>query len=125
MLRGGRRFVVLVLAATLCACSEQQPQYIQGYAEGEYVRVAAPFAGSLERLNVKRGTEVLQGAPLFALEQVNEAAARREAVERLRTAEATLDNLRKAKRAPEIDAIKAQQAQAEASLRASTASLRR
>jgi multidrug efflux pump subunit AcrA (membrane-fusion protein) len=58
----------------------------QGYAEGEFVRVAAPFAGSLQNLQVKRGTLVKAGDPLFTLEQVNEAAARREAEEHARNA---------------------------------------
>ena len=69
-------------------CSDRSHQDLQGYAEGEYVRVAAPFAGSLQQLKVGRGTQVNAGDALYVLEQENEAAARREAEERMRNAEA-------------------------------------
>ena len=55
--------------------------------------VAAPFGGRLEKRYVNRGQEVAAGAPLFALEQENEKAARREAEERVRNAEAKLANI--------------------------------
>jgi HlyD family secretion protein len=67
------------------------------------VRVAAPFAGTLQQLAVKRGDQVEASKPLFALESENETAARREAGERLRAAEARLANLQTGKRAPEIE----------------------
>src|SRR6185295_7411976 len=67
-----------VIALTLGACSDEVPRGYQGYAEGEYVRVAAPYAGMLQRLAVKRGGQVKAGDALFVLEQENEAAARRE-----------------------------------------------
>jgi len=111
--------------AVLAACADEGPRIYQGYAEGEYVRVAAPFAGTLQSLAVKRGAQVKAGDPLFALEQENEAAARREAKERLRNAEAQLANLKKGKRAPELDAIRAQLAQAEAALKLSAVQLKR
>jgi HlyD family secretion protein len=98
---------------------------LQGYAEGEYVRVATPFAGQLQRLDVKRGDRVKSGDALFALEQVNEAAARREAADRLAGAQAQLENLRKAKRPTEIEAVRAELAQAEADLQLAEANLRR
>ena len=67
------------------------------------MRVAAPFAGTLQQLAVKRGDQVEASKPLFALESENETAARREAGERLRAAEARLANLQTGKRAPEIE----------------------
>jgi HlyD family secretion protein len=57
---------------------------------------------------------VAAGAPLFALEQENEKAARREAEERLRNAEAKVADLVTGRRKPEVDAARAQQAQATA-----------
>lgn len=113
------------LLAVLAACGGEGPRTYQGYAEGEYVRVAAPFAGTLQSLAVRRGTQVQAGDPLFGLEQENEAAARREARERLRSAEAQLANLRKGRRPTEIEAIRAQLAQAQASLKLSEAQLKR
>jgi HlyD family secretion protein len=122
---GGRAAAVVLGVLALSACGERTPPYFQGYAEGEYVRVALPFSGSLERLHVQRGTPVKVGDALFALERENEVALRREAEERLRNAEAQLANLQKGKRPTEIAAIKAQLAQAETSLRLSEVQLKR
>ena len=111
---------ILFAAAVLAACSSSEPA-LQGYVEGEYVRVAAPIAGTLVKLDVQRGAQVEPGAPLFTLEAENEAAGRREAEERVRTAEAQLANLQKGRRPPEIDAVRAQLAQAQAALKLSRA----
>ncbi len=115
----------VVYTFLLCACTGGSTNSLQGYAEGEYIRVAAPFAGTLDKLHVQRGAEVAAGALLFSLEQVNEAAARREAEQRLRRAEAQLENLQKGKRPSEIDSLKAQLAQAEAVLKLSEAQFKR
>ena len=120
------RYVWLLLLAVLFAgCGNKTDNALQGYAEGEYVRVAAPFAGSLQNLQVKRGSQVKAGDPLFTLEQVNEAAARREAEERVRNAEAQIADLKKSRRPSEIDAVRAQLAQARASLKLSNVNLAR
>jgi len=102
------------LAALLCGCGTKEAPTLQGYVEGEFVRVAAPFAGTLVKLDAQRGRAVQAGAALFALEAENENAARREAQERLRRAEAQVEDLRKGRRASEIEASRAQLAQAEA-----------
>jgi HlyD family secretion protein len=108
-----KRATSLFIAAALSACTGSDPGTLQGYAEGEYVRVAAPFSGTLVKLEVARGARVSPGAPLFALEAENEAAARREAEDRVRRTEAQLENLRKGARPTELDAIRAQLAQAQ------------
>lgn len=109
-----RAALPIALAFALCACGRQGPVPLQGYIEGEYVRVAAPFAGTLVKVDVERGREVEAGAPLFALEAENEDAARREAGESLKRAQAQLEDLRKGKRPTELDAARAQLAQADA-----------
>jgi HlyD family secretion protein len=115
---------VLALAmAALGGCGPRSDDVLQGYVEGEYVRVASPIAGQLARLSVARGATVKAGDPLFALEQENEVAGRREAEERLRQSEAQYKNLLTGKRPEEIDAIRAQLAQAEATLGLSEANL--
>ncbi len=119
------RGLVGLLLFALAACGDPVPDTLQGYAEGEYVRVASPFAGQLQRLAVKRGDHVKAGDPLFALEQAKEAAERREAADRVARAEAQLDNLRKAKRPPEIEALRAELEQAEADLKLAEANLKR
>jgi HlyD family secretion protein len=104
-----------LLLALLAGCGERAPAAFQGYAEGEFVLVAAPFGGRLEKRYVNRGEEVAAGAPLFALEQENEKAARQEAEEHLRNAEAKAADLSTGRRKPEVDATVAQEAQARAS----------
>ena len=106
--------LALATAAAVAACGKSEPTSLQGYVEGEYVRVAAPFAGTLVRLDAARGKSVEAGAALFALEAENEDAARREAQERMRKAAAQVEDLKKGKRVTEIDAVRAQLAQAEA-----------
>ena len=98
----------------LAGCGERAATGFQGYAEGEYVLVAAPAAGKLEKRWVSRGQEVEAGAPLFVLEQENEKASRREAEGRVRNAEARLANIAAGRRKPEIDTVQAQEAQAAA-----------
>jgi HlyD family secretion protein len=107
-----RTFAPIATALALAACGDAPPAALQGYVEGEYVRIAAPFAGTLVTLDTARGKEVVAGAPLFALEAENEDAARREAQERVRKALAQVEDLRKGKRSTEIDAVRAQLAQA-------------
>ena len=46
-----------------------------GYAEGDYVLVAAPVAGTLKVLAVQAGQVVVQGASLFTLEAEADIAA--------------------------------------------------
>jgi HlyD family secretion protein len=110
------RIVALLLALTLAACGPKGPVPVQGYIEGEFVRVAAPFAGTLVRLDAQRGQQVQPGAPLFSLEAENEVAAQREAQERLRRAQAQVEDLRAGKRPTEIASVQAQLAQAQAAL---------
>ena len=104
----------LAALALLAGCGNNAPASFQGYAEGEFVLVAAPYGGRLEKRYVNRGEEVEAGKPLFVLEQENEKAARREAEERLRNAEAKAADLVTGRRAPEVDAVRAQEAQARA-----------
>lgn len=108
-----RPLYAVPFAILVAACGNSQPPALQGYAEGEYVRVAAPFAGTLMSLEAQRGQQVGAGAPLFSLEAESEAAGRREAEERVKRAQAQVDDLRKGLRATEIDAVRAQLAQAE------------
>lgn len=116
---------LLIATATLASCSHEAPPLYQGYAEGEFVRVAAPYAGSLTTLAVQRGAQIGAGAPLFALEQDNEKAARDEAVQNLKRAEAQLENLKTGKRPAELNAIVAQREQARAALKLSEADFAR
>lgn len=100
--------LALLSASALGGCEQPPEQSYLGYAEGEYVLVAAPYAGSLTHLSVARGGTVTIGDALFALEQGNEIAARREAADRLRSAQSRLDNLRAGSRPEQLAALQAQ-----------------
>jgi len=113
------------MIAVLAGCSREAPQFYQGYVEGEFVRIAAPYAGMLSELKTQRGAQVRAGAPLFVLEQENERAARMEAQQRVQRAEAQLENLRKGKRPSELAAIQAQREQGRALLKQSEADFAR
>jgi HlyD family secretion protein len=112
-------------ALALAGCSDPPPAGYGGYVEGEYVRVAAPSGGTLARLDVRRGDRVEARVPLFVLESEQERAARAEAEARVARAKAALANLEKGRRPPELDAVRAQLAQAQAALKASESDLER
>lgn len=101
-------------AAALAGCGESAVESWQGYVEGEFVQLASPAAGQLEKLYVRRGDQAQAGKPVFALEQENERAARLEAAERLSSAQARLENLSAKRRPEEIEALRAELNQARA-----------
>jgi HlyD family secretion protein len=59
----------------MAACTEERQDSLQGYVEGEFVYIASPRAGALEKLHVQRGAHVKAGDPLFTLESALEKAA--------------------------------------------------
>jgi len=120
--RIGNRYVpLLAVVLAMAGCSGKQAPGYQGYAEGEFVHVASSVGGRLDRLLVDKGQRVSAGAPLFALESENEAAAYRQARQQLSAAEAQLKDLRTGKRPQELDVIRAQLAQAVAEEKKSAA----
>ena len=120
-----RSVQALPLAVLIAACGQPSDRPLQGYVEGEYVRVGAPFAGTLQQRAVQRGGEVAAGAPLFALERENELAARRQAEKQLQAAEARVANLQTGKRPPEVETVTEQLRQANAARDLSAANLKR
>ena len=119
------RLLVLSAALAVAGCAKPVDSSWSGYAEGEYVYVAAPLAGRLTELAVQRGREVEAGALLFSLDAESEIAAREEAAARLAGAQAQADNTGKGRRADEIAVTQAQLAQARASAAAANAELQR
>lgn len=116
---------VLAVLAVLTSCAKDPDPAWQGYVEGEFVLLASPYAGQLQKLYVRRGERVDAKQPVFALEQESERAARLEAEERLHAAQARLNNLRVGRRPPEIDAAREQLRQAKAALDLSNSTLAR
>jgi HlyD family secretion protein len=108
--------LILLLGLVVVGCSDAGPRSYQGYAEGEYVRVAAPAAGRLDLLAVQRGAAIKAGTTLFMLERAAEEAARMEAARRVEKAEAQWADLNKGSRPDDLAALAARQAQAEADL---------
>jgi HlyD family secretion protein len=117
--------LALILAVALAGCEKPADGSWQGYVEGEYVMLASPYAGQLQKLHVRRGAQVEAGKPVFALEQEAERAARMEAEQRLNAALARLENLQVPRRAQEIDVLRAEVKQAQVALELSEKNLAR
>ena len=103
-------------AMFLFGCNPGPTDRIQGYIEGEFVYVASPRAGSLRKLEVKKGAQVEQGVPLFVLDPMPEASVRDEAQRKLERATAMLEDAKKGKRPTEIESASAELEQARAAL---------
>jgi HlyD family secretion protein len=102
----------LIVLTILYGCSGGTPPGYQGYVEGEYVYIASPVGGRLERLHVQRGQTLTAGTLLFELESAQESAAKQQADEQLKSAESQLADLKVGRRNPELEVVKAQLAQA-------------
>ncbi|HSC00228.1 MAG TPA: HlyD family efflux transporter periplasmic adaptor subunit [Burkholderiaceae bacterium] len=105
-------FLSIGVALTLGACSAGKTDTYQGYVEGEYVHVAPAVGGRLDKLLVRRGQTIEAKAPLFELEADAELAARKQADEQLKAAQAQLADLKLGKRKTEVAVVNAQLAQA-------------
>ncbi len=117
--------VLFALCAGLAACDSPKAPAWSGYAEGDYVYIAAPIAGALSQLSVQAGQDVVLGAALFALESDLERSGRAEAQARLDQARAQVTNLAKGRRSDEIAMNQAQLAQARAQADLAAADLTR
>jgi HlyD family secretion protein len=104
----------LLALLALASCKDAPAPGWSGYAEGDYVYVAAPVAGRLQQLTVQAGDQVKGGAPLFALDVTNEREAAAAAQAQASAAQAQAANLDTGRRPDEIAAIEAQLAQARA-----------
>lgn len=104
----------IVLA--LSGCDRGGDGWLHGYAEGEYVRVAAPTAGWLRTVPLQRGDRVEAGALLFELEDGRQRAAMDEAEAQLAHARSQLADLQLGKRPEEIAQLEANLAEAKAAL---------
>ncbi|MCB2018668.1 MAG: HlyD family efflux transporter periplasmic adaptor subunit, partial [Hydrogenophaga sp.] len=103
-----------LLAALTVACSQPAATGWSGYAEGDYVYIASPIGGRLDKLAVRAGDQVKQGDALFALDAVAEEAAVSQAEAQAKASAAQAQNTTKGRRPDEIAALRAQLAQANA-----------
>ncbi len=102
------------LALTTAACTPAPPSGWSGYAEGDYLYMAAPLGGRLEQLAVQSGEKVAAGAVLFMLDDEAESAAEAQARAQLEAARAQAANIQTGRRPDEIAVIRSQLAQARA-----------
>jgi HlyD family secretion protein len=114
------RVVTMILAGAgmLClpGCSEPEPSLWSGYAQGDYLYLAAPLGGRLMTVSVTQGQMVQAQAALFALDDEPERDALAEASARLSAAQAQAANTGKGRRLPELALTQAQYQQAQAGL---------
>ena len=108
------RALAVSAALALGACGAEPDGTVTGYAEGEYVYVAAPEGGWVSEVLVQRGAQVRVGDPLFTLDADAQVAQRDQVAAQLRQAEAQLANLEKGRRSDEIAALEAALTQARA-----------
>jgi HlyD family secretion protein len=121
----GAGVMALCVAALLGGCSEQPAGVVSGYAEGEYVYVAAPDGGWVTGVPVKRGMQVKTGDLLFTLDADAQTAQREQAAAQLAQAQSQLANAEKGLRPDEIAALQASLGQAKANLQLAEADLTR
>lgn len=104
---------LLILAA---GCDRTPPNQVQGYVEGEFIYIASPLAGQLEKLDVQRGDLVKAGAPLLTLESQAQRAALDESQRLVAQAQANLADLKKGSRPSEMASVEARLETARAAL---------
>lgn len=109
-----RSSLVVLSWPWLSACTPPSDPGWSGYVEGEWVRVASPVAGRLERLDVAAGQDVARGAPLFTLDAQPQQAALAEARARVAQAQAQAGDTLQGRRADEQKVVREQLAQARA-----------
>lgn len=128
-----QRIVILALiglAAVLLAWRLIAPQFepaptLSGYIEGETLYMAAPVAGTVAELSVRRGDRVTAGAALFVIEPDQRTAQGERAAAELRAALAQAEDARKGQRPVELGILEAEQDAAEAQAREAKAALGR
>jgi HlyD family secretion protein len=128
-----QRVVILILAVLavillgwrLTASRFQPAPTLSGYIEGETLYLAAPVAGTVAELDVRRGQRVAAGTRLFVIEPDQRAAQTGRAEAELAAAQAQAEDARKGQRPVELAILEADQAAAEAQAREARAVLTR
>jgi HlyD family secretion protein len=101
------------------------PQHYLGYVEGETTLVAPPISGRLVARPVERGGRVAKGDRLYVIDTTSAEAEVAHATARLVEFQARHDNLLTGKRSDELEVIRAQRREIEASLTLADQELKR
>ncbi len=117
--------LLFCVSAVLAGCQDQPSHTVNGYAEGDYVYVAAPDGGWVTQLLVARGAQVKVGDGLFMLDADAQIAQRDQAAAQLKQVEAQLADAQKGRRSDEIAALEATRGQARATLALAETDLKR
>ena len=113
--------VIAVMLGAIAGCTREDLRSFRGVTEGEVIRLAAPVAGNLSSLEVKRGTTVAEGAELFSQAEDAEISAHADAAKRLDQTE-HIRGKKNASTAEEIARLKAEVAQTQWKLMLKSAS---
>jgi HlyD family secretion protein len=108
--------LLLLTATLLVACSDKPAPAWSGYAEGDYLFIAAPIAGRLDTLAVETGQQVKKNALLFALDDEAERDAQLQATALQNAAQAQATDTTKGRRTDELAVTQAQVRQAQAAV---------
>ena len=119
------KWLILVLT-----CLVQNPAWceslrLQGYGEGDYLRIGSTGSGSLTDLPLEEGAEVVAGQTLFSLDATLEKADLDRRRADLAQARDVAADLRKGKRPDEVKSIVAHEADARAALKLAEQTLER
>jgi HlyD family secretion protein len=116
----------LAVAGWLWLAPRGQPaRTLTGYVEGEALYLAAPVAGALTRIDVRRGDEVAAGQALFVVDPSQLSAQRDQAEAQLAAAQAQAMDARQGQRPVELAVFEAQIDAARAAEREAGAALSR
>jgi HlyD family secretion protein len=120
-----RNCIVVGVCLVPTACGQVAPTGWQGYAEGEFVALAAPAAGYLATLDAPRGSIVHTGHVAFTLSGDPDQQAAESADARVAAAASRVDNLASPRRRSEIAALEANVSAARATAELAQADYRR
>ncbi len=115
----------LPVLAALFLCQEPTGTVVQGYAEGDFLRIAPEVAGRIESVMAAPGDIVAEGELLFTLDSSLLQSARDQAAAELARAEAIEADLATGERPAEMDVLRARRDAAAAALTLSEAELTR
>jgi len=100
-------FCAALMMVAVSGCSPQQPDYWQGYLEGDYLLIAPLQSGRIEQVMVKDGQHVAAGEALFQLDAAHADLMVVQAAAAVEQARAMFNDLGKGARQPELSVLQA------------------